>query len=523
MQQGVSRRRFLNLVGRAGGPTAVYHTMAAMGLLPVPVAYAGPPALPHVAGKVSVVILGAGIAGLVAAYELRKAGYLVTVLEARARPGGRNWTISGGDTVEEFDSRQHCAFDRAPHLYFNPGPARLPQHHRAMLGYCRELGVPLEVLVDDNRAALLHDDDAFDGKPMSARQAIADSRGAIAELLAKALSKGALDQEIDGDDRERALEFVRGFGALGSDYRYSGTWRAGFEEAPGAGMTPGKMMRPNSLKALLQAEFWHYKLWFAEGLDFAATMLQPVGGMDRVPRAFATKLGGIVRYSTRVTEIRKKSDGVRIVCHTGPTDKAQIVEADYAIVTLPLTVLSKVSNDFAPDVRSAIAAASYAPTVKLGFQAERRFWEDDAGIYGGISWTNRDITQVWYPSHGFHEKKGVIVGGYIWTDEIAQEFANLRPAARLERGLTSGERLHKSYRRDISSGVTVAWGKIPYNEGAWVEWTKEQRQGPYAILNRPDERIYFAGEHLSYVTAWQEGAALSAQATVAAIAERARH
>jgi monoamine oxidase len=104
MEQSVSRRRFLNLVGRAGGPTAVYHTMAAMGLLPVPVAYAGPPTLPKVGRDVSVVILGAGIAGLVAAYELRKAGYRVTVLEARARPGGRSWTIRGGDTIEEFDS-----------------------------------------------------------------------------------------------------------------------------------------------------------------------------------------------------------------------------------------------------------------------------------------------------------------------------------------------------------------------------------------------------------------------------------
>src|SRR6478672_3269411 len=96
----LSRRGFLNLVGKAGGVSAVYQTMAAMGLLSVPAAYAGPPSLPPGNGT-RVVILGAGIAGMVAALELGKAGYKCRVLEARSRPGGRNWTLRGGDTVEE--------------------------------------------------------------------------------------------------------------------------------------------------------------------------------------------------------------------------------------------------------------------------------------------------------------------------------------------------------------------------------------------------------------------------------------
>src|SRR6185437_12091102 len=95
-------RRFILLVGRAGGVAAAYRTMAAMGLLPLPAAYAGPPELPAGSGAgISVVVIGAGIAGMVAALELGKAGYAVRVLEARSRPGGRNWTIRGGDLVEE--------------------------------------------------------------------------------------------------------------------------------------------------------------------------------------------------------------------------------------------------------------------------------------------------------------------------------------------------------------------------------------------------------------------------------------
>ena len=141
----LTRRRFINLVGRAGGYAAAYSTMAAMGLLPVPSAYAGPPQLEPGSGRgVRVVILGAGIAGLTAAHELGKAGYACVVLEARERAGGRAWTLRGGDRVEETDSVQTVAWGRGEHLYFNAGPARLPQHHAAILGYCREFALPLE-------------------------------------------------------------------------------------------------------------------------------------------------------------------------------------------------------------------------------------------------------------------------------------------------------------------------------------------------------------------------------------------
>ncbi len=87
-----------------------------------------------------VVILGGGIAGLVAAYELRKAGWSVTLLEARERCGGRNWTIRGGTDVEFTTGfKQSCSFDEGN--YFNAGPARLPSIHHNMLNYCQELGV----------------------------------------------------------------------------------------------------------------------------------------------------------------------------------------------------------------------------------------------------------------------------------------------------------------------------------------------------------------------------------------------
>src|SRR5271155_5067804 len=161
---GCTRREFLMRVGRAGGYSAAFLTMQHLGLMAVPEASAIPLAMESGSGKgTTVVILGGGIAGLVAAYEMGKAGYSCTVLEARQRPGGRNWTVRNGTKIEFKNGTTQTA-NWADASYFNAGPARLPSTHKTMLGYCKELGVPLEVEVNSSRSALMVNDKAFDGK-----------------------------------------------------------------------------------------------------------------------------------------------------------------------------------------------------------------------------------------------------------------------------------------------------------------------------------------------------------------------
>ncbi|HEY9662710.1 MAG TPA: FAD-dependent oxidoreductase, partial [Allocoleopsis sp.] len=196
----MDRRTLLQFVGRAGGVAAVLTTMKAMGLMSSQATASTRPTLTAGVGT-SVVILGAGIAGMTAAYELTKTGYNCTILEARQRAGGRCWTIKSGDVIEEIGSRQTCPFTAADYLYMNPGPARIPHHHTNLLAYCKEFGVPLEVIVNENRAAYFQDDGAFGGQPMLNRRVVNDSRGYIAEMLAKAVSKNALDQEISSEDK----------------------------------------------------------------------------------------------------------------------------------------------------------------------------------------------------------------------------------------------------------------------------------------------------------------------------------
>lgn len=121
----LTRREFLLRAGQTGGYGTAFVLMQSLGLLPVPEAAAQVP-LKLVDGRgTRVVILGGGIAGLVAAYELGKAGWSCTLLEARHRAGGRNWSVRNGTVVEFTDgTRQTCEWQ--PEHYLNAGPARLP-------------------------------------------------------------------------------------------------------------------------------------------------------------------------------------------------------------------------------------------------------------------------------------------------------------------------------------------------------------------------------------------------------------
>src|SRR6516165_2105670 len=229
-----TRREFLQQVGSIGGYRATYLTMQAMGLLST-AALAEPLALQKgEAHGTKVVILGAGVAGLSAAYELGKAGYDCTVLEARDRVGGRNWSIRRGTRIEMTDgTRQLCEFD--PEMYWNSGPARIPSAHQAVLGYCRELGVALEVEINTSRGTRLYNPAANGGKPIEMRQAHNDVRGEISELLGKAISRGALDEELTARDKERMLAFLKTYGDLSPDLVFRGSTRSGYRNLPGAG------------------------------------------------------------------------------------------------------------------------------------------------------------------------------------------------------------------------------------------------------------------------------------------------
>jgi len=512
-----TRRDFLRRVGAIGGYRAAFLTMQAMGLLAastetVPVALASQPR--H---GTKVAILGAGVAGLSAAYELGKAGYDCTVLEARDRVGGRNWTIRRGTTISMTDgSVQHCDFDHGQ--YWNAGPARIPSHHQALLGYCRELGVALEVEVNTSRGEMLFNPDANSGKPIEIRRAINDSRGEISELLAKAINRGSLDQELTPQDKERMLAFLRQYGDLDPALAYKGSSRAGYAILPGAASEGGAIRAPLPLDVLLDENMWAGML-AEETFDFQATMFQPVGGMDSIPKAFAGRLGDSVKLRCEVTAIRRRVDGVRILYWDGAARRRASIDAAYCLITIPLKVLKAINADFSPPYVAAVGSAEYRNAVKIAWQAPR-FWESDNHIYGGISWVKGPAALVWYPSDRFFSSKGILLGAYA-TGGDADSLAARPLAEQFALSRATIEALHPGHGKDLTKPMAIVWSKIPYTYGLAALWQSDD-DSRYTLLNTPDGPFYFAGEHLSHVGAWQEGAILSARRAIGLIDQHRR-
>lgn len=522
-----TRRKFLHMVGVAGGSAAVYETMVALGMLRTPAAYAGPPKLPagSGAGK-SVVILGAGVGGMTAGYELQKAGYDILILEATNRTGGRSHTVRRGDKIEQMGRPdQVCQFDEG--LYLNAGPGRIPYHHQAVLTYCRELGVALQVYIMESRANLFQTQQAFDAKPTKNRRIANDTRGYISELLAKAIQKKALDQELTADDQAKLLDLLTVFGDVDpkNGYKYEGSSRCGYLIEP-AVVEPGEIEPRLPLQALLNSDFWLHRFYQPEEYEWQTTLFQPVGGMDMFERALAKTVEDRIVKNAEVIQVYNGDDGVRVAYRDQKTGRQTEKRADYCISNIPLPLTKKIiANDtFSEEYKKAAGTVAFANTCKVGWQANERFWEfpdKQNQIYGGISWINHPITQMWYPSADFFTQKGVLTGTYNY-DDVARKFGELSFEDRLLLARQGAERLHPDFAKYVPMdlGLSIAWQMVPFQEGGWSDWdwTKPEQQAAYDTLLDPDKRFHVVGDQISYLPGWQEGAVLAAHHVVEQIA-----
>jgi len=519
----VSRRRFLHRIAASGGYAAAYSAMVSLGLMAVP-ARAAPLRLPADLGAGRrVVVLGGGIAGLVAAYELERAGFSITLLEARDRLGGRTWTLRNGSRIEMVgEQTQTVAFSDG--LYMNAGPARIPSHHQGVLGYCDRLGVALEVEVNASRSAWFWAAASNGGRPIQMRQGMNDTRGYISELLAKAVRRGALDQDLTAEDRERLLPFLKAYGDLDEGMGFSGTERSGMTQLPGAGPQLAIRRPPVPLGELLANEQLRQTL-FEDQLNMQATMFQPVGGMDRIPAAFERTIRSPIRKNAEVLQIRQSPTAVTVAWRDRSTGARRTTEADFAVVTIPLNILAGIDSNFDPAVKAAIADVPYSYSNKIGFDAPR-FWEQQQ-IYGGISWVGGETNMVWYPSSGMHTARGMLLACYA-SGAVAKAFAARPMAEQIAIAKAAVGHLHPGHEGDLSNPAVVNWSKIPFNLGPWPAWagaggsTAEghMNDANFRLLNEPHGRIYFSGAHLSQMPSWQEGAVLAAHRTLGLIAER---
>jgi len=518
-----TRREWLTMIGRVGGGMAMYQAMTALGHA-AETQFTGPPKLSGARPGSSVLVLGAGLAGLVAAYELSKAGYKVQLLEYQDRPGGRNYTVRGGDKIVEVGGATQSV-NFAPGNYLNPGPWRIPHHHRTILHYCKAFGVELEPFIQMNHNVFVHRKDAFGGKPQRYRELAVDFKGHVSELLSKSLNAGALDTTLGKEDKEKLLQAMREWGVLNADLAYDSSLtvsaQRGYDRAPGGGVggapTPSKV---NGLGDVLSSKVWS-QMGFYFNYVMQTTMFQPKGGMDMIGKAFARQLGETIRYNSKVVKIAQGPKGVSVAWEDAKTGQKGEAKADWCVCTLPTSILNQIDIQVSDAKKAAIKALPYSSSAKMGLEMRRRFWEEDYSIYGGHSFSDHpSIGTLSYPNFDFfRDAPGMLTslsggpGGFM--------IAGMTHEQRMEAALDQGSLFHPEFRKEYMNGASFAWARQPWILGCCATWTEATRKEHYQNLVSLDGRIVLAGEHASYYGCWQEGALLSSIDAITRLHQRA--
>ncbi len=518
MSKPVSRREFLNLIAATSGTAAVLSITGALGFIPETASATVPDLLKMANRNRKAVILGAGVAGLTVAYELKKAGYDCTVLESSHRAGGRVFTVRAGTLIDEIGNPQYCKFDDEPHMYFNAGAARIPSTHKNVLHYCKELDVELEMFINENKMAWVQDDAIMDGKPVRNGEFTTSMRGFMAELLAKALPAVELDKPFTDEEARIVMNLVRAFGDLQPSGTFTGSDRGGY--ASGDYVThPVQKEMINFRDELMKAGVARQLISDNEG-ETGPMLMQPVGGMDRIPYGFVAKLESEIKFKAQVRSVFLTDDGVTVEYEQD--GQRQTIDADYCFNSIPSHFMSGIPNNLPDDYSKALKYIRRGTAYKGAFQAKERFWEKQ-GIYGGITWTNQPIRQIWYPSSGIHKAKGVVLAAYDYGNGMP--FTRMTHDERIESMIVQGEKVHADYRDQCEHGITIAWHRMNHMLGCSARWnvvTHEEEQIYNRLQNSLDGKYWTIGDQISKHTAWQESAILSAHWALADMDKLAR-
>lgn len=520
----MTRRQLLQRFGMIGGSSLV---MGAMGALDLMAAPAGPrPVLQRGRADARVIILGAGMSGLVTGLELAKLGYDYQILEARQRVGGLNWSVKRGHEHTELGpsgERQVCQFDEGQ--YFNAGPWRIPHTHHGLLGYARELGVRMEQFNDANEVLFTNDAQygVLANRKVRLRELESDLRGNVGELLAKAVNQGALDQQISTEDKQRLIQFLVGAGYLSSpDELYALN--------PDARGSADKY----DLTTLLRSPLASQVRSLIAGTGGTDPVFQPTGGMMELPEAMARAQSDKIRFGSEVQSVTQNDTGIAVRYRDAQTGAVTEVTGDYCVSCLPMSILKKLQVNLSPAMQAAVNDTDHAVQAKIGLQMRRRFWEEDDNIYGGhlvyvgaetgaapAGGGGNPIPQFSYPSNDYGSKKGVLLGFYgsaRLPGLDGRPLAGAPVAARIEHVLHHASPVHPQIRAEYENAYAVWWERVQYSEGAWASNPGDR----LAQLSKADGRIYIGSGAASPDPAWMEGAVESAWRTVEAIHKRAQ-
>jgi monoamine oxidase len=432
-----------------------------------------------------VVIIGAGLAGLVAGHELKRAGHEVVLIEAQNRVGGRIYTLR----------------TFAPGLYAEAGAMRIPRAHGLTLAYCEEFELPLRPFVMGNPKGLVH----VGGKRMTVEEANADSshlhfdlaegeRGRTAdELWEEAIGEFRAMVEAEGDAAWEKI--VRDYDqySLYEYLRFRG-WSTGAIEY----FAVMNFLESDMHNALVEV--------LREDIGGAYVDMQEIaGGMDHLPNAFYAQVAPEVRLGAEVFAIDQDADSVTVHYKT---EAGRFTErGDYAICTLPFSVLRSVEvlTPFSHGKQRAIRQLNYHASTKILFQVRERIWETEDGIRGGGTVTDLPIRRMNYPTPDPTTSRGVLLASYTWGQDALQ-WGAMDDETRQEEALDDVSRIHPRIREVYEVGASYAWYGDRWARGAFAMFAPEQQTQLQADIVSPEGRIHFAGEHCSLYHAWIQGA-----------------
>jgi monoamine oxidase len=452
--------------------------LAALPLLPG-LAAAEPP-------RRRVVIIGAGLAGLAAGYELKRRGHKVTILEARSRPGGRVHTLR-----EPFDGGQHA----------EAGAMFVPSSHDLTVKYARLFRLALKPIPARRLSPTLYlhgrkiAPDRRRGFNWPIHLSPSESRMTLDEISETYLGP-VLDQL--GNPRSPSWPPAR-LRAL--DQTSYGEFLRRRGASPGA----IELMRLNDAELIGDGIESVSALYVLRETKFYETAYQTysiAGGSDRLPFAFAERLKDEISYNRRVYRIDRSGSKVTITTH-GP-DSENTVEADVVICAVPLSVLNRIvfTPELPETLRRAQSEVGYTSVTRVYTQTKDRPWDQPG--FGMSAYT--DLPSMTLVNSTLDQPgPGGIMHSYM-TGRNARAAAQLDENGRRDAALADMEKLFPGMRKNVIRSASKAWDDDEWSRGAFVWFRPGQMFDLRPRLQQPVDGIVFAGEHLSDYPGWMQGA-----------------